>query len=83
MTDIIWASIISIIFLSLFVIAEFLRKKGAKAEITRKFVHFSGAFVTIFFPFILNSHWTVLALAVGFALIVEFQGLRDVKHHLS
>ena len=70
MTDIICASIISIIFLSLFVIAEFLRKKGAKAETTRKFVHFSGAFVTIFFPFILNSHWTVLPLAVGFALIM-------------
>jgi len=70
MNDIICASIISIIFLSLFVIAEFLRKKGAKAEKTRKFVHFGGAFVTIFFPFILNSHWTVLALAVGFALIM-------------
>lgn len=70
MTDIICASIISIIFLSLFVIAEFLRKKGVKAETTRKFVHFGGAFVTIFFPFILNSHWTVLALAVGFALIM-------------
>ena len=70
MTDIIWASIISIIFLSLFVIAEFLRKKGAKAETTRKFVHFGGAFVTIFFPFILTSHWAVLALAIGFASIM-------------
>ena len=70
MTDIIWASIISIIFLSLFAIAEFLRKRGAKPETTRKFVHFSGAFVTIFFPFILTSHWTVLALAAGFALIM-------------
>lgn len=58
MTDIIWASIISIIFLSLFVIAEFLRKKGAKAETTRKFVHFGGAFVNIFpvyFNFTLGS----------------------------
>ena len=72
MTDVICASIISIIFLSLFVIAEILRKKGAKAEMTRKFVHFGGAFVTIFFPFILTSHWTVLALAIGFALIMLF-----------
>lgn len=70
MTDIICASIISIIFLSLFATAEFLRKKGAKVETTRKFVHFGGAFVTIFFPFILNSHWTVLSLAVGFTLIM-------------
>ena len=70
MTDLIWASIISIIFLSPFVIAEILRKNGVCAEGTRKFVHFSGAFVTIFFPFILKSHWTVLLLAVGFALIM-------------
>ena len=70
MADIIWASIISLIFLSLFVIAEILRRKGAKPETTRKFVHFSGAFVTIFFPFILTSHWTVLALAFCFTLIM-------------
>lgn len=70
MTDIIWAGIISLIFLSLFVIAEILGKKGVCVEGTRKFVHFGGAFVTIFFPFILKSHWTVLALAVGFALIM-------------
>ena len=70
MTDLIWASIISIIFLSLFVIAEIAHKKNVNTETTRKFVHFGGAFVTIFFPFILTSHWTVLALAVGFALIM-------------
>lgn len=70
MTDVLWGGIISLIFLSLFVVAEILRKKGAKPETTRKFVHFSSAFVTIFFPFILTSHWTVLALAAGFALIM-------------
>ena len=70
MTDIIGAGIISIIFLLFFVVAEILRKKGIKPEATRKFVHFSGAFVTIFFPFILNSHWTVLVLAAGFAFIM-------------
>lgn len=70
MTDLICAGIISIIFFSLFVIAEILYRKGANAETTRKFVHFGGAFVTIFFPFIITSHWTVLALAVGFAIIM-------------
>jgi len=70
MTDLIWASIVSTIFLLLFVIAEVARKKGNSVESTRKFVHFGGAFVTIFFPFILNSHWTVLILAIGFALIM-------------
>jgi len=70
MTDIIWASIVSIIFLTLFSIAEIASKKGIGPEATRKFVHFGGAFVTIFFPFILTSHWTVLALAIGFAIIM-------------
>ena len=70
MTDIIWASIVSIIFLLLFVIAEIAHHKGGQTEVTRKFVHFGGAFVTIFFPFILNSHWSVLALGVVFVLIM-------------
>lgn len=70
MTDIIWASIISIIFLLFFAIAEIMRKHETEAEVTRKFVHFAGAFVTIFFPFILKSHWSVLVLAVGFAAIM-------------
>ena len=70
MTDLIWASIISVIFLLLFIGAEIAHKKGINTECTRKFVHFGGAFVTIFFPFILTSHWTVLALAAIFALIM-------------
>lgn len=70
MTDIIFALIISLIFLLFFVIAEIMRKRGIETEVTRKFVHFSGAFVTIFFPFIFKSSWIVLALAVGFALIM-------------
>lgn len=70
MTDIIWAGIISVIFLLLFVVAEIAHRKGLPTEVTRKFVHFGGAFVTIFFPFILNSHLIILALAVVFALIM-------------
>lgn len=70
MADLNWAVIISGIFLILFAIAEIARKYGADIEQTRKFVHFGGAFVTIFFPFILKSHWTVLALAGGFAVIM-------------
>ena len=72
MGDIIWGSIVSAIFLLLFVIAEIAYKKGADVEFTRKFVHFGGAFVTIFFPFIIHSHWTVLALAIAFAGIMIF-----------
>lgn len=70
MTDIIWAIIISFLFLIIFVIAEIWKKFGAKVETTRKFVHFLGAFITIFFPFIFSSHWMVLALAVAFCAVM-------------
>ena len=70
MTNLIWATIISIIFLMIFIIAEIMHKKGFDIEVTRKFVHFAGAFTTLFFPFIFNSHWVVLALAVAFGLIM-------------
>ena len=70
MTNLIWATIISTIFLTIFVIAEIMRKKGFDIEVTRKFVHFAGAFTTLFFPFIFNSHWVVLALAIAFGLII-------------
>lgn len=83
MADVIWASIISIIFLSFFLIAEIMRKHGTETEVTRKLVHFAGAFVTIFFPFILKSHWTVLILAIGFAaimLVTKKMGLLQSVH---
>lgn len=70
MTDLICTAVISIIFLAIFIIGEVWRKFGAPTEVTRKFVHFSGAFVTIFFPFIFKSHWTVLLLAVVFGGIM-------------
>ena len=70
MTDLIRAGIISVIFLLLFIIAEIAHKKEVSTEATRKFVHFGGAFVTIFFPFIFTSHLIVLALAIGFGAIM-------------
>lgn len=70
MADIICAIIISMIFLLIFITAEICGKKGVQTESTRKFVHFSGAFVTIFFPFVFKSHWIVLFLAVMFGGIM-------------
>jgi len=70
MTDVIWALIISTIFILLILVSEIAHKRGVDVEITRKFVHFTGAFVTIFLPFIIQSHLTVLCLAIGFALIM-------------
>lgn len=70
MTDLTWGIIISFIFILIFGIAEVARKFGVSDEGTRKLVHFGGAFVTIFFPFILTSQWTVLVLAIIFGLIM-------------
>ncbi len=70
MCDLVWIVIISAIFLLIFAIGEILRKKGVAVEITRKFAHFLGAFVTIFFPFIFENPLSVLLLAFGFTLIM-------------
>lgn len=70
MTNLIWGAIISAIFLTVFIIAEIMRKKGFDVEVTRKFVHFAGAFTTLFFPFLFSTHWAVLALAFAFGLIM-------------
>jgi len=71
MTDIITAGIISAVFVLIFAAAETLRKFSAlNVEVTRKFVHFTGAFTTLFFPFIFTSAWTVFALAAAFGLII-------------
>lgn len=83
MTDLICGSIISLIFLLIFIIAEISYKKGVNIEITRKFVHFAGSFVTIFFPFIFKTHWTVLILAIlfcGVMLITKKTGTLQSVH---
>ena len=83
MTDLICGSIISLIFLLFFIIAEICYRKGLNVEITRKFVHFAGAFVTIIFPFIFKTHWAVLILAVlfcGVMLITKKTGTLQSVH---
>lgn len=58
-------------FLVLFGLAEVLYHfLKIKAELTRKFVHFSTGFICLLFPVLLHSHWYVLALCSSFALIL-------------
>lgn len=86
MHDLLWGSIIGLIFVVIFVIAEIMRKYGCDVEVTRKFAHFGGAFFTIFFPFLFSSHWTVLILAIGFALLMfgtKKLGLLQSVHGVS
>jgi len=46
------------------------RRLGLKGEITRKFAHFTATLSTITFPYLFNSHWYVLILAVIFFILL-------------
>lgn len=64
------AVILSGIFLSLLVIAELWRRLGhPKPEHTRKLVHTGGGIACLFFPFLVTSPWTVLAMALTLTVL--------------
>ena len=59
------ALILSGIFLGLLVVAELWRRLGSpKPEHTRKLVHTGGGIACLFFPFLVESPWTVLLMAL-------------------
>lgn len=60
-----------LLFLMLFLIAEVLHHSlGCKAELSRKFVHFTSGVICLSFPLYLDNHWVVLVLCLGFLLIL-------------
>jgi dolichol kinase len=64
-SDLRGAAVLAAIFLSLLVIAELWRRFGTpKPEYTRKLVHLGGGVACLFFPFLVQSPWVVLALAL-------------------
>jgi len=46
------------------------RRLGLKGEITRKFAHFTATLSTITFPYLFDSHWYVLILAIIFFILL-------------
>jgi len=69
--EIIGALIIALIYGVIFLIAELWRKFGQPVpEQTRKFVHLTAGAVCLSFSYVFQSHLTVLALAVSFAVIM-------------
>ena len=63
--------ILATAFLALFSIAELLYHYARlKAEITRKIVHVFTGVLTLLFPVMLSSHWSVLFLCASFAAIL-------------
>ncbi|MFN0098014.1 MAG: hypothetical protein ACKVS7_05005 [Gemmatimonadaceae bacterium] len=70
-TEFMNAALIGAAFLAIFAAAELWRKTSAPpVEQTRKLVHFGGGVVAAFFPWLVRSHWTVLALGAAFLAIL-------------
>jgi dolichol kinase len=64
--DLIGAAILSGAFLLLIVVAEVWRRlRQPKPEWTRKLVHMGGGVVALFFPFMIESPWVILAMALA------------------
>ena len=58
-------------FIILLVFNEIIyRSSGLESEITRKFAHVTATLSTISFPYLFNSHWYVLALAIIFFVLL-------------
>ena len=69
------AAILSAVFLALLVAAELWRRLGSpKPEWTRKLVHLGGGVACLFFPFLVQSPWVVLAMALPLTAIFVLGG---------
>lgn len=70
-------------FLAVLALAELWRRLGSPPpEWTRKLVHLGGGLVCLFFPFLIESPWVVLAMAAAmtalFAAAARAGGLRSL-----
>ena len=62
---------IAIPVLALFAVAEVLyRTLKVDAELTRKTTHLGSGLIVFFLPWAVQTHWSVLALAGGFAVLL-------------
>lgn len=55
-------------------------------ELSRKFVHLTGGITTLSFPYVIDSHWTILVFAVGFSsmlIIAKMQGRLKSVHDIQ
>lgn len=59
-------------FLGLFGLGELIYHVfKAPVEISRKFVHLGTGIITLSFPLVLNTHWSVLTLTLSFILLLS------------
>lgn len=83
-SDITASLIAASLYIALFAAMEIWSRVGSPdVEMTRKGVHFGGGLIALSFPYLFDSHWTVLILAILFtiALIVtkRLRLLRSVQ----
>ncbi len=82
--EIITAFIFAGIYILIFYLGEAVRRLiPSNAEISRKLVHLSGGLIALSFPYFFASHWTVLALACGFILIVLISKRKDLLRSVN
>jgi phytol kinase len=63
-------AVISLVLL-VFAVAEILRKfAGTRVEVTRKFVHIVAGLITLSFPYLFISHFSILILLACFVLLL-------------
>lgn len=70
-TEVIHTIILALVFLVIFGLAELMHSLlKVRAELTRKFVHITSGIITLAFPLMLASPWSVLFLCGSFAFIL-------------
>src|SRR5690606_29393355 len=72
MNNITWIVVAYLVGLSIFlVINEILyRYLGRKGEYSRKFAHVASTMATLPFPYLFDSHWVILGLALLFSTVL-------------
>ena len=69
--EVITALALAVIYLVIFFVAERVKRLiPSNSEVSRKAVHLLGGLTALSFPYLFESHWTVLALSVSFCAIV-------------
>lgn len=82
--ELIYMAIYAGSFLALFSVAELLYHYAkVYVEITRKIVHIGTGLITLSFPLVLTTHWSVLILTVSFVAILgiskKFKLLKSIN----
>ncbi len=74
--QLIYFCVFCVFYASIIVLCEFLYRKGFDTEYSRKLAHLFSTLSSLFFPFIFNIHWYVLALGV-ISFVILFKASKN------